>query len=164
MIATVLKDRILLADGRSIIDTKDALKMILNGLSPTQILVSEETPEIAQFNNLSEDPIKVFTEEDLELDFAWLIPDQYLNLDLTNYFSELSSHPRVFEELEQVSKYHFEYGLRTIIYVVDKLNEGKILYGIGRGSACASYLLFLIGLHQVDPIKYNIPLTEFFHD
>lgn len=164
MITTVLKDRILLGDGRSIIDADTTLKMILNGLSPSQLIVSEETPEIIQFNNSSDIPIQVFKEEELQLDFTWLIPDIYLNLDLTKYFTKLSSHPRVLEELEQVNKYDFEYGLKTIIYVVDKLNEEKILYGVGRGSACASYLLYLIGLHQVDPLKYDIPFTEFFHD
>jgi DNA polymerase III alpha subunit len=164
MIATVLKDRILLADGRSVIDAGDTLNMILYGLSTNQFLVSEITPEINLFNSLAEDTIKVFNEEEPQLDFTWLIPESYLNLDLKEYFTKISCHPRVYEELEQVNKYGFENGLRTIIYVVDKLKEEKVLWGIGRGSSCASYLLYLLGLHRVDPIKYDIPFTEFFHD
>jgi DNA polymerase III alpha subunit len=33
---------------------------------------------------------------------------------------------------------------------------------VGRGSSVASYVLFLIGVHKIDPIKYELPIEEFF--
>jgi DNA polymerase III alpha subunit len=47
-------------------------------------------------------------------------------------------------------------------YVVDTLRENNIVWGVGRGSSVASYVLHLIGVHKIDSIKYNIPIEEFF--
>jgi DNA polymerase III alpha subunit len=49
-----------------------------------------------------------------------------------------------------------------IKYLVDTLRKNKIIWGVGRGSSVASYVLYLIGVHKVDSIKYNLPIEEFF--
>jgi len=51
--------------------------------------------------------------------------------------------------------------LQMLIYLVDVMRENKIVWGVGRGSACASYSLFLIGIHKVDSLKYNLNIKEF---
>ena len=53
--------------------------------------------------------------------------------------------------------------LRTICFVLHEFEQKQIVWGVGRGSSCASYLLFIIGLHEVDPIKNDIDISEFFH-
>jgi len=52
--------------------------------------------------------------------------------------------------------------LRQMKYIVDTLRKHNILWGVGRGSSVASYTLFLMGVHHIDSIKYNIPVNEFF--
>ena len=52
--------------------------------------------------------------------------------------------------------------LRQMKYIIDTLRENKIVWGVGRGSSVASYVLHLLGVHKINPIKYNIPLDEFF--
>jgi len=52
--------------------------------------------------------------------------------------------------------------LHVMKYIVDTLRANNILWGVGRGSSVASYVLFLIGIHKVDSIKYNLPIEEFF--
>jgi DNA polymerase III alpha subunit len=47
-------------------------------------------------------------------------------------------------------------------YIVDTLRANNIVWGVGRGSSVASYVLHLIGVHKIDSIKYNIPIEEFF--
>ena len=47
-------------------------------------------------------------------------------------------------------------------YIVDTLRENKVLWGVGRGSSVSSYVLFLIGIHKIDSVKYNLPIEEFF--
>jgi len=51
---------------------------------------------------------------------------------------------------------------RSILYLIDHFTQHNIVWGVGRGSSCASYVLYLFGLHCVDCIKYNIDAKEFF--
>ena len=44
--------------------------------------------------------------------------------------------------------------------MVDKMKDDGIVWS-GRGSSCSSYVLYLIGVHDVNPIKYDIDFTEF---
>jgi DNA polymerase III alpha subunit len=46
-------------------------------------------------------------------------------------------------------------------YLVDTLRENKVVWGVGRGSSVASYVLYLIGIHKIDSIKYDLDITEF---
>ena len=52
--------------------------------------------------------------------------------------------------------------LRTLIFIVNTFEDNNVIWGTGRGSSCASYVLYLIGLHQVDSVLYNIDIGEFF--
>jgi DNA polymerase III alpha subunit len=49
-------------------------------------------------------------------------------------------------------------------YIVDTLRANNVVWGVGRGSSVASYVLHIIGVHKIDPIKYNIPIEEFFKE
>jgi DNA polymerase III alpha subunit len=41
------------------------------------------------------------------------------------------------------------------------MRKNKIVWGVGRGSSVASYVLFLIGIHKVNSLKYNLDIKEF---
>jgi DNA polymerase III alpha subunit len=51
--------------------------------------------------------------------------------------------------------------LKYLKYLVDTMRENKIVWGVGRGSSVASYALYLIGVHKVDSIKYQLDINEF---
>ena len=51
--------------------------------------------------------------------------------------------------------------LRYLIYLVDVMRENNVVWGVGRGSSVASYILYLIGIHKVDSVKHNLDYTEF---
>jgi DNA polymerase III alpha subunit len=172
-LVTVLEDRLLLANGISVVEPESVIDLFLAGLSPECIQVTEINEDIGQFNLRSDVELKVFSESDsIDLDYTWLIPEEYQQLNVIEYFAQLlykknatsAAYERVGIELEQVIKFKFEMGLRTIIFVVDTFKKNNIVWGVGRGSSCASYLLFLLGLHCVDPLKYNIHYSEFFHE
>lgn len=167
------------------IESKDSTKtheLMLLGIHPSQISTKIMTDDIKQHNLLVDDDnekIKLSKQnEEIEEAFTPLsynIPTEYLTLDLKEYVMEkLQNIPmtaqelsiaqkRVERELEEISKRKIELLFKTIIYVVDTFNKKSIVYGVGRGSSCACYILYLIGLHLVNPIKYNIPVEEFFH-
>jgi DNA polymerase III alpha subunit len=51
--------------------------------------------------------------------------------------------------------------LRWLKYFVDTAKQRNIIWGVGRGSSVASYVLYLIGVHKIDSIKYKLDWKEF---
>jgi hypothetical protein len=51
--------------------------------------------------------------------------------------------------------------LRYMKYLVDTLRKNNIVWGVGRGSSVASYVLFLLGVHKINSIYYNLDIEEF---
>jgi len=41
------------------------------------------------------------------------------------------------------------------------MQENKVIWGVGRGSSVASYVLYLIGVHRVNSMYYNLDVGEF---
>lgn len=98
----------------------------------------------------------------------WFIPKEYKNFDIENWVLEqcldVGSYKRAQEELSLFAKYQMIPMLRTMKYIVDTLRSNNIIWGVGRGSSVASYVLHIIGVHKIDPIKYSIPIEEFFKE
>jgi DNA polymerase III alpha subunit len=165
---TVLKDRILRFDGANIVDPNQIPHLLLCGVSPKYIKSSEDTEDIEKFNRMSDVIIEIYNEDEtnINLDYTWNIPKSFLELNIRDYFNKfitVENKERITAELEMVEELKVENEIRSIIFTIAVLKENKVVYGVGRGSSCASYLLFLIGVHSVDPLKYNIPMEEFFH-
>lgn len=95
----------------------------------------------------------------------WLIPNEYITLDIESYLLEKcpdDNKERLIKELELYRKYDMINVLKSMKYIVDTLRNNNIVWGVGRGSSVASYALFLLGVHKIDSVKYNLPLDEFF--
>jgi DNA polymerase III alpha subunit len=95
----------------------------------------------------------------------WFIPNEYCP-NLVEYLygccTTDAQRDRVSLELELFIKNGMYDVLHVMKYIVDTLRENNIVWGVGRGSSVASYVLYLIGVHKVDSIKYNLPIEEFF--
>ena len=37
----------------------------------------------------------------------------------------------------------------------------NVVWGLGRGSSTASYILYLLGVHKIDSLYYDLPIEEF---
>jgi DNA polymerase III alpha subunit len=68
---------------------------------------------------------------------------------------------RVQEELTAFAERGMEDLLRYMIYLVDFMRENDIVWGVGRGSSVASYVLYLIGVHRINSIQYGLDWREF---
>jgi DNA polymerase III alpha subunit len=177
-----LTDRTLRFDGVSILHPEKVQDFLLHGLFPSQIRVTELTPEINHFNTHvpAEDRLKAPDTAAINFDLTWKLPAEYAALDIQervlqvfedrlpdlNYSAEEIEQAisRVDTELQEYTARGLLDLLRVIIFVLDTFKETGQVYGVGRGSSCASFILFLLGLHVVDSIKFNVPLQEFFHD
>jgi DNA polymerase III alpha subunit len=95
----------------------------------------------------------------------WFIPDEYYP-NLVEYLygccETEEQRTRVSLELELFIKNDMYDILHVMKYIVDTLRKNNVLWGVGRGSSVASYVLYLIGVHKIDSIKYNLPIEEFF--
>jgi len=98
----------------------------------------------------------------------WFIPEEYRTMDILDWLYQRCPTPeireRVVEELRLFAKYDMIPMLKTMKYVVDTLRANNVVWGVGRGSSVASYVLHIIGVHKIDSVKYNIPIEEFFKE
>jgi DNA polymerase III alpha subunit len=178
---TQLKNRTLWFDGTSEVNPDDVPSLILSGVSIEKIAVTEINEDIKLFNSLADEDICSNKSLNKEYNKDWKIPEFYKTFHFDNYVYAMLHEffkrknitdpviqdkysVRSLEELAQIKDRDIEMIFRTIVYIIDKLRKSDTLWGVGRGSSCASLVLFLLGLHAVDPIKYNIPMEEFFHD
>ena len=70
-------------------------------------------------------------------------------------------HTRIEEVLAEYRARNMLDLLRWLKYFVDNCSKNNVVWGIGRGSSVASYVLYLIGVHNIDSIKYNLDWHEF---
>jgi len=95
----------------------------------------------------------------------WFIPDDYCPNLVEMLYGMCETQEqiqRVDLELELYIKHGMYDVLHAMKYIVDTLKTNNIVWGVGRGSSVASYVLYLIGVHKIDSIKYNLPIEEFF--
>lgn len=109
------------------------------------------------------------------LSHSWNIPDEYKNLDVLEYVAEnhllmtASMDPteayardmRIATELNLFEQHGFTAVLRTIIFIINKLSSIDAVWGVGRGSSVSSYVLYVIGVHDVDSFLYDLEITDF---
>lgn len=95
----------------------------------------------------------------------WFIPEDYYP-NLTEMLYGMCETDQQRDRVSQELTLFINHGMHDILYVmkyiVDTLRENNVVWGVGRGSSVASYVLYLIGVHKIDSIKYNIPIEEFF--
>jgi DNA polymerase III alpha subunit len=94
----------------------------------------------------------------------WFMPDNYcpdLIQQLYGMCTTDEQRNRVSEELELFIQHGMLDLLYYLKYLVDTMREHKIVWGVGRGSSVASYCLYLIGIHKIDSLKYNLDIKEF---
>lgn len=97
--------------------------------------------------------------------FEWNMPEEYKDLDIESYLLEKCNSDdetiRVAEELILFKERNLYNLLRFLVFMIDVVKTNNIVYGVGRGSSVASYCLYLIGVHRVNSLKYNLDIKEF---
>ena len=95
----------------------------------------------------------------------WHMPDEYKQLDIAEYILSLCKEDyelqRVAQELLLYQERDLFNLLRYLKYLVDTLRKNKVVWGVGRGSSVASYVLYLLGVHKINSLLYQLDITEF---
>lgn len=95
----------------------------------------------------------------------WHMPEEYLNMDIAAWILDQC---KTQDELQRVGKELLLYQernlfdlLRQLKYVVDTWRANDIVWGVGRGSSVASYVLYLMGVHRINSMYYDLDVEEF---
>jgi DNA polymerase III alpha subunit len=51
--------------------------------------------------------------------------------------------------------------LQYLKYLVDTMRGNSVVWGVGRGSSVASFVLYLIGVHRIHSLRNNLDFNEF---
>ena len=96
----------------------------------------------------------------------YFIPKHYVGFDIAKFVLDSckndSELQRAGEELLLFQQNNMLDLLVYLKYFVDTLRSKNIVWGVGRGSSVASFVLYLIGVHKINSLYYDIPITEFF--
>lgn len=104
-------------------------------------------------------------EFDSMLQKNWRMPKEYKDMDIAEYVLGLCREEHEFQRVGQELLMYQERNLfdllRYLKYLVDTLRKNNLVWGVGRGSSVASYVLFLLGVHKIDSLYYNLDIGEF---
>jgi len=175
----LLNDRILWEDG-SITVPSDIISNFIHIADEGKLYTDELNSDIVEFNRMCspDNRIKIKKELD-EMSRDWVIPDDIKSINLKKHLNmllleELESGNFSDDEcIERAERLDYEYtelinaGLSdliyTILYVINRFEDNNVVWGVGRGSSTSSYLLYILGIHDVDSVEYDLDFSEFLH-
>lgn len=95
----------------------------------------------------------------------WYMPQEYKDLDIAEYVLNLCNSDaelqRCGHELLLFQERDLFNLLRYLVYLVDTMRENKLIWGVGRGSSVASFVLYKLGVHRIDSLHYELDPAEF---
>ena len=157
---------------------RDLVDMIYSGhIDKCHVVLCDSSDDVDKFNTVMEEqgmaPLQKYIPLDVDektfdgvCQSEWFMPEKYKKLDVVAHLYNLCKGDderfrRVNEELAEFERRGMFDLLRYIIYLVDFMRENNIVWGVGRGSSVASYVLYLIGIHKIDSIQFGLDWREF---
>ena len=122
----------------------------------------EDVPTFIRHNELEQDSVEEF---DHRCQNNWYMPQKYKDMDIAEYVLNLCSTnaelQRCGAELLLFQERSLFDLLRYLVYLVDTMRENQLIWGVGRGSSVASYVLYKLGVHHIDSLFYELDPAEF---
>lgn len=126
--------------------------------------VSINKDDFQPVQNYEHDPnvdLKFFDESN---QCDWFMPEDYFP-NLLEYLYSCCKTQEQKDRVDEELKLFIQHGMFDLLfylkYLVDTMRKNKIVWGVGRGSSVASYVLYLLGVHKIDSIRYNLDIKEF---
>jgi len=163
--------------GELIFGESDICDLLMSGREPATIngmLVDESVnieraidfvdryPELIKYVGDPSVSISVF---DQRAQAQWHMPEEYKTLDIAAHILSLCNNEaelqRCGHELLLYQERDLFNLLRYLKYLVDLMTENRVIWGVGRGSSVASYVLYKLRVHRIDSMFYNLDAGEF---
>ena len=164
-------------NGEMIFNEQDVCDLLMQGRNPASLnrmLVDssvniehmidfvDRMPEFIQHVGDPNVRMNVF---DQQAQSRWHMPEQYQQLDIAEYILGLCATEaelqRCGHELLLYQEKDLFNLLRYLKYLVDVMIEHNVIWGVGRGSSVASYVLYKLGVHRIDSMFYKLEPEEF---
>lgn len=159
--------RVLMRDGTSFVDETELVRrLLLEGTTGGLTTLKSRNTEL--YEERYKHPVSSdVTVEDPEPDVRM---HQHSKDDITllesilynsrRYKGTKVEDDRVKMELEFFDKTS---NILFILYVknlIEDFRDNGVVWGVGRGSSCSSYIMYLLEVNDVNPIKHNIDFSE----
>lgn len=162
-----LGNRILLNNGISVVDDAKALRYLLyEGEIPSHIKVIRSSDT---------DKFKTKYRQDITHELKDVVIEPDTNYDKGQYdailielhginrgdVDQIIHQERFAMELDYFERGGHQHLIVKLYNLIQRFNENGVVWGVGRGSACACYLFYLMGVHDVNPIEFDLEFKEF---
>jgi hypothetical protein len=165
--------------GEMIFDESDLCDLIMQGQSidSLQNFIVDPSINLEELISQIESPESLLTwtfpydhdisvpEFHLTQQMKWHMPKEYQQLDIAEYVLGLCSGEAELQRCGAELLLYQERDLFNLLcylkYLVDVMTANRIIWGVGRGSSVASYVLYKLGVHRIDSLYYNLDVGEF---
>lgn len=163
--------------GQAILSSDSLKELLLQGknISHLNVIFDEEVNLFQKYQaELLNDTITFLDAPAEELTFdefhrkcadEWIFPVEYQQIDVHAWLLDKCNTEeeinRVNEEYEMYEERDLIMLLRLFIYLVDYMRKNNFVWGVGRGSSVSSYILYLIGIHRVDSLRYGFDINDY---
>lgn len=160
---------------------RDLMNLIYSGnIEKCHVVLCDPSDDIEQFNHAMQAQGLQQLQKYIAIDVdqktfdgvcqsEWFMPSIYKNISdemlrgwlLNRCDKDNAKYDRVNQEFLAYKERGMLDLLRYMIYLVSFMRENNIVWGVGRGSSVSSYILYLIGVHKIDSLKYNLDWRDF---
>lgn len=166
--------------GEIILNAEDAFAGLYSGkLKNLNNVLFDLSTEVEKFNVAAKEnfddfgKLTVFQEDpNVDRDFFdeanqcdWFMPEDKIHHNLVEMLYGMCETKEQRDRVDEELTLFIQHGMLDLLfylkYLVDTMREHNIVWGVGRGSSVASYVLYLIGVHKVDSLKYKLDIHEF---
>jgi hypothetical protein len=162
--------------GELIFAETDVMDLVMQGrdLSVLNSMIIDDTIDLARMPDIL-DPVPGFQQQRFhtvsvpewhaQQQANWHMPAEYKQLDIAAHVLGLCATEAELQRCGQELLLYQERNLFDLLkylkYLVDVMTENNVIWGVGRGSSVASYVLYKLGIHRIDSMFYNLDVHEF---
>jgi DNA polymerase III alpha subunit len=165
--------------GEIVLDEQDLCDLVLQGRSIADLkrVTVDHSVDLEQLIHVLEDPAALITwtfpdnsnrsvpDYDAIKQRKWHMPASYAVMDIAAHVLSLCTTDAELQRAGHELMLYQERGLfdllRYLKYLVDVMTKNHVIWGVGRGSSVASYVLYLLGVHRIDSMFYDLDVSEF---
>lgn len=164
--------------GNVIFNTDGLIDHLMRGNHLTNDMTAAPVPGVTRFNKLCKEydhpddqvgeyvaPEVSVQEWDAAHQSQWFTPEPFASMDMLEHLLMKCSTEQQIERVLYEWSLFEERGmiplLRFLAYAIHHFRENDIVWGVGRGSSVASYAFYLLGVHRVDSLAFDLDVREF---
>jgi DNA polymerase III alpha subunit len=165
--------------GEIVLDETDLCDLVMQGrkLSELERVTVDTAVDLESLIHVLEDPSALITwtfpadniqsvpDYDALKQREWHMPEKYKTMDIAEHVLGLCATDAELQRAGHELMLYQERGLfdllRYLTYLVDVMRDNRVIWGVGRGSSVASYVLYLLGVHRINSMFYDLDVSEF---